>query len=142
MILNLKRGWEVSLNDTILNSLIERIAKIGYEKQIELAFVSVYGNTQTAFFDSLELKNNENAYTIVDIRNDSETKTNTIFANTIRIPLHELRERTNEIPVNKPILVHCAGGYRSAAGSSIIEAQLNGRTEVFDLSETVKTFQK
>jgi hypothetical protein len=38
--------------------------------------------------------------------------------------------------------VHCAGGYRRAAGSSIIKTKLNGTLQVYDLSEAVKQFQK
>ncbi len=127
-------------NDTILKELIERSAKIGYEQQIELAFTVDFGNTEMKFFDSEELRNNEEAFTIIDIRNLSEVKTKPIFSNTLHIPLYELRERTNEIPLHKPIIVHCAGGYRSAAGSSIIKSKLNGTSQVYDLSEAVKTF--
>jgi glyoxylase-like metal-dependent hydrolase (beta-lactamase superfamily II)/rhodanese-related sulfurtransferase len=132
----------IAKNENVLNQLIERSAKIGYEKQISLAFVMDYGDTEMKVFESNEFKNNQDAYTIIDIRNHSEVKTNKIFANAIHIPLHELRERTNEIPMHKPIVVHCAGGYRSAAGSSIIKAKLNGTSKVFDLSEAVKQFQK
>jgi glyoxylase-like metal-dependent hydrolase (beta-lactamase superfamily II)/rhodanese-related sulfurtransferase len=132
----------IAENEIILKQLIERTAKIGYEKQIASAFVMDYGNTTMEIFDSEELKNNEDAFTIIDIRNFSEVKTNKIFANAIHIPLHELRERTNEIPLHKPIVVHCAGGYRSAAGSSIIKSQLNSSLQVYDLSEAVKQFQK
>jgi glyoxylase-like metal-dependent hydrolase (beta-lactamase superfamily II)/rhodanese-related sulfurtransferase len=132
----------IAENDMLLNQLIERTAKIGYEKQIALAFVMDYGNTEMTLFDSDNLKDNEDAFTIVDIRNHSEVKNNKIFANPIHIPLHELRERSNEIPVDKPIVVHCAGGYRSAAGSSIIKSKLNGTLQVYDLSESVKQFQK
>jgi glyoxylase-like metal-dependent hydrolase (beta-lactamase superfamily II)/rhodanese-related sulfurtransferase len=132
----------IAENDMVLNQLIERTAKIGYEKQIVLAFVMDYGNTEMNIFDSDNLIDNEDAFTIVDIRNHSEVKNNKIFANAIHIPLHELRERTNEIPVHKPIVVHCAGGYRSAAGSSIIKSKLNGTLQVYDLSEAVKQFQK
>jgi rhodanese-related sulfurtransferase len=134
--------YMIAENETILNELIERISKIGYEKQILLAFVMDYGNASMELFDSEELKTNQDAYTIIDIRNDSEVKTNKIFANAIHIPLHELRERTNEIPFHKPIVVHCAGGYRSAAGSSIIKSKLNDSYQVYDLSEVVKQFQK
>lgn len=132
----------IAENENLLNQLIERTAKIGYEKQITLAFVMDYGNTTMELFDSEELKTNQNAYTIIDIRNHSEVKTNKIFSNAIHIPLYELRERINEIPVHKPIVVHCAGGYRSAAGSSIIKSKLNGTSQVYDLSEAVKQFQK
>ena len=132
----------IAENETVLNELIERTAKIGYEKQIVLAFVADFGNTEMKPFDSSALQDNEDAYTIIDIRNHSEVKSTKIFANALHIPLHELRERTNEIPLHKPIVVHCAGGYRSAAGSSIIRSKLNGTSQVYDLSEAVKTFQK
>ncbi len=132
----------IAENDMELNLLLERIAKIGYEKQIALAFVMEFGNTEMNLFDSDNLKDNQDAFTIVDIRNHSEVQTNKIFANAIHIPLHELRERTNEIPVHKPIVVHCAGGYRSAAGSSIIKSKLNGTSQVYDLSVAVKHFLK
>ena len=132
----------IAENEAILKELIERTAKIGYEKQILKAFTLDFGNASMEFFDSEELKRNQDAYTIIDIRNDSEVKNNKIFLNAIHIPLHELRERTNEIPLRKPIVVHCAGGYRSAAGSSIIKSKLNSSPQVFDLSEAVKQFQK
>ncbi len=130
----------VAENETVLNELIARIAKIGYEQQIKLAIAGNIGDTVTANFDSTELKENEDAFTIVDIRNPSEIKTKKIFEHTIEIPLYELRERTNEIPLNKPIVVHCEAGFRSAAGSSIIKSKVNGTAQVFDLSEAVKTF--
>ena len=135
-----EKFYLIAENEAMLNELIERTAKIGYEQQIELAFVSSFGNEKTDLFDSYELLINENAFTIVDIRNESEVKVKPIFASSIHIPLYELRERLSEIPTNKPIVVHCAGGYRSAAGASIIQSGLNGNTPVFDLSEDVKTF--
>jgi len=127
-------------NETVLNELIARIAKIGYEGQIKLAIAGDIGNVVTANFDSSELRANEEAFTIVDIRNPSEIKSKKIFEHTIEIPLYELRERTDEIPLNKPIVVHCEAGFRSAAGSSIIKSKVNGTAQVFDLSEAVKTF--
>jgi glyoxylase-like metal-dependent hydrolase (beta-lactamase superfamily II)/rhodanese-related sulfurtransferase len=132
----------IAENGMVLNQLIERTAKIGFEKQIAVAFLMDNGNTEMNLFDSDNLKDNEDGFTIVDIRNHSEVKNNKIFKNAIHIPLHELRERTNEIPFHKPIVVHCAGGYRSAAGSSIIKSKLNGTSQVYDLSEAVKQFQK
>lgn len=132
----------VAENDKILDALIERTASIGYEKQIALAFVSTYGDSEMKVFDAEMLKNNEDAFTIVDIRDDVEVKSRKIFPNAIHIGLHELRARVKEIPVDKPIVVHCAGGYRSAAGSSIIKSGLNGTSKVYDLSDDVKKFIK
>ncbi len=131
----------IAENEAVLDKLIERTAKIGYESQLALAFTVDFGNAETETFKGLDLRGNKDAYTIIDIRNDSEVKDNRIFANAIHIPLHQLRERINEIPLDKPIVVHCAGGYRSAAGSSIIKSKLNDDLPVYDLSEDVKQFQ-
>jgi rhodanese-related sulfurtransferase len=111
----------ISENESILNEIIERIAKIGYENQIALAFVMDYGDTEMNYMNIEYLKTNQDAYTIIDIRNYSEVKANKIFANAIHIPLYELRERTNEIPFLKPIVVHCAGGYRSVIAASLLK---------------------
>ena len=75
----------------------------------------------------------------MDIRNRAEAKT-PVFDNALLIPLPELRERTHEIPTDKPVLIHCAGGYRSAAGTSIVQAALPN-AEVLDLGEAVTEFQ-
>ena len=38
--------------------------------------------------------------------------------------------------------MHSAVGYRNAAGSCIIKSRLNGTSQVYELSEAVKHFQK
>jgi len=131
----------VAENEEILTELIERAAKIGYEQNIAMAFVSSYGNSKIEVFDSTNLSAQIDDYTVVDTRNESEVKTQKIFANSINIPLYELRERINEIPTQKPILIHCAGGYRSAAGTSIVKGILEDRVKVYDLSEEVVKFK-
>ena len=123
-----------------LNNLLERCAAIGYEIYIEEAFVIDYGSMKTEKINLSEFRDNHNRYTIVDVRNPGEVKDEKIFKNSISIPLAEIRNRVNEIPKDKPIVVHCAGGYRSAAASSLIQSQLNGQTKVFDLGESIKEF--
>lgn len=124
-----------------LETLIARIAKIGYEGQIKNAFVakSITGEEMTQL-DVERFRNSIDHFTVIDLRNRSEVKSNIIFANSLNIPLPELRERRNEIPTDKPIVVHCAGGYRSAAGSSILAGQLKKPVLVYDLGEAVTTF--
>lgn len=125
-----------------LEILIFKAAKIGYEQLIKGAVVNPAGMTATGEeFDVEAFKMNPDAYTIVDIRSADEHKNTPIFESSINIPLHELRERANEIPAEKPVLVHCAGGYRSAAGSSIVSSEMNN-TEVLDFSEAIKDFQE
>ena len=122
-----------------LDELIGRTAKIGYETQIKGAFTGLFSAIKEDVLDLEHFTNNQNDYTIIDIRNTVEVKEKKIFSNSIHIPLAELRERTNEIPTNKPILVHCAGGYRSAVGSSIVKNSLT-ENKVYDLSEAVTSF--
>ncbi|WP_288370569.1 MBL fold metallo-hydrolase [uncultured Algoriphagus sp.] len=125
-----------------LEILIFKAAKIRYEQLIKGAVVNPAGMTATGEeFDVEAFKMNPDAYTIVDIRSADEHKNTPIFESSINIPLHELRERANEIPADKPVLVHCAGGYRSAAGSSIVSGEMNN-TEVLDFSEAIKDFQE
>ena len=123
------------------NTLLNRIAKIGYEKQVK-AVVTLSNDDlkKSSDFNISEFKNNKEAFTIVDIRNESEVEEGKIFESALTIPLHQLRENVSEIPTEKPIVVHCAGGYRSAAGSSILETELKNTT-VFDLSDAVTEFQ-
>lgn len=128
-----EKFYLVAENEIILDQLIGRIAKIGYESQIKLAIAGAIGHLVIPNFDSADLKNNEDAFTIVDIRNPSEVKSRNIFDNSIKIPLYELRERANEIPVDKPIIVHCEMGFRSAAGSSIIKSEVDDKTAVYDM---------
>ena len=123
-----------------LQKIIERTAAIGYEGQIEEAFVINYGIRNMEKLDMEKFKDHTEDYTIVDVRNFAEVKEDNVFANSISIPLDEVRERIAEIPKDKPVVVHCAGGYRSAAGSSLIQSKLNGNTKVFDLGEAVKEF--
>ena len=125
-----------------LKNLIERAAAIGYESQINEAFVLDYGSVKEELIDLDDFKENKEKYTIVDVRNTNEVKTDQLFDNSISIPLADLRKKIQEIPTNKPIVVHCAGGYRSAAGSSIIKSSLNGKVQVYDLGEHIKTFNK
>lgn len=131
----------IAENENQLRELISRITKIGYEKFIEQAFVLYHYNATSEQADVKHFSENIGNYTIIDIRNEEEAAEK-IFENSIQIPLHQLRERTNEIPRGKPIMVHCAGGYRSAAGSSIIKNALGENVQVFDLSEAIKTFKE
>jgi hydroxyacylglutathione hydrolase len=123
-----------------LQSALERAAAIGYESSIAAAFVVKDGKQKEAEFDIEQFKKSPDTYTIVDVRNTPEVKDKKIFNNSISIPLAELRERVNEIPTAKPVVVHCAGGYRSAAASSLLHSKLNGKVNVFDLSEVIKQF--
>src|SRR5580698_7300497 len=56
---------------------------------------------------------------LLDIRSPREWATKHI-AGSINIPLNHLQERIAEIPRDRGIAVHCAGGYRSSIAASIL----------------------
>ncbi len=124
-----------------LDRMLKRVAGIGYERQIAAAFVINDGCIKVDKIDLTQFKNNQEEYAIADVRNKSEVNEGKIFDSAITIPLGEIRNRIDEIPTHKPIVVHCAGGYRSAEASSFIRAELGGTINVFDLEEAVKVFQ-
>jgi len=127
-------------NDAALETVIKKTAKIGYERFIKKAFTGDKGDVSMAALDLDRFKADTGRYTIIDIRNPAEVKAHPVFSNAINIPLYELREKADTIPADKPVVIHCAGGYRSAAGSSIVNAVLHGTTPVYDLGEAVNLF--
>ncbi|QJD96080.1 MBL fold metallo-hydrolase [Mucilaginibacter robiniae] len=130
----------VAENEEKLKQLISKTAKIGYEAFIEAAFVVETGDENMPLLNIERFDNATENYTIVDIRNTAEVKAEPVFQNAIHIPLYELRERLGEIPYNKPIVVHCAGGYRSAAGSSIVATAFGSKTAVYDMGDNIKKY--
>lgn len=125
-----------------LQRMLKRAAAIGYETAIAEALVVTGGEVKETKIDLDRFKKHPNEYTIVDVRNTSEIKKGKLFSDSLTIPLAELRNRVNEIPMNKPIIVHCAGGYRSAAASSLLRSLVKGNITVLDLGEAVKDFMK
>ncbi|MBB3124843.1 glyoxylase-like metal-dependent hydrolase (beta-lactamase superfamily II)/rhodanese-related sulfurtransferase [Mesoflavibacter sabulilitoris] len=137
-----KEAFYVVLNSVEdKDEILHRTAKIGYEDQLQgILTLDDSSFESTEKIDLSDFKNNPNQYTIIDIRNKSEVEEGKFFENAISIPLNELRDSENQIPTEKPIVVHCAGGYRSAAGSSII-SNLKNNAKVYDLSEAVSQFK-
>lgn len=137
-----KEAFYVVLNSVEdKDEILHRIAKIGYEDQLQGILTLDDSSLETTEkLDLSDFKNNPNRYTIIDIRNKSEVEEGKFFENAISIPLNELRDSENQIPTDKPIVVHCAGGYRSAAGSSII-SNLKNDAKVYDLSDAVSEFK-
>ena len=119
--------------------ILERIAKIGYEQQIKAVLTLNDNYEKSDNFDFTKFDQNKENFTILDIRNKSEFNENKFFDNAINVPLNELRNSIDKIPTNKPIVIHCAGGYRSAAGYSIVSKEIKN-TPVFDLSEKINNY--
>ncbi|TDQ32665.1 MBL fold metallo-hydrolase [Zeaxanthinibacter enoshimensis] len=120
--------------------LLSRVAKIGYESQVKALVTLGKGELNCERELALDsFISHPEYFTVVDVRNKSEVNEGKIFDHALPIPLHELRNSIEKIPTDKPVIVHCAGGYRSAAGSSILSKELDA--EVYDLSEAVNEFK-
>lgn len=58
---------------------------------------------------------------VVDVRNPGETALGTI-PGALTIPLARLRDRAGELDLGRPVVVYCAGGYRSSVGASLLRS--------------------
>jgi hydroxyacylglutathione hydrolase len=72
----------------------------------------------------------DTALQVIDIRNPGETALGTL-PSARQIPLADLRARASEIESDEPVVVYCAGGYRSSIGASLLRSL--GASDVSDL---------
>lgn len=119
------------------SSVLQRIAKIGYESNVDGVIVGDVGSETAHAIDIDTFLSHAGDYIIVDVRQTYENEKNPLFSHALNIPLNELRDRTADIPTDKPIAVHCAGGYRSMVAESILSSALG--IPVFDIGENVRT---
>ncbi|MDX5443247.1 MAG: MBL fold metallo-hydrolase, partial [Hymenobacteraceae bacterium] len=96
-----EKFYLIAEDEKTLDSVIRKTAKIGYEGNIKGALLAPDNLPETSEETDLQdFKNNPDKYTIVDIPNTAEHKHGKNIEKAIAIPLPELRERLNEIPVD------------------------------------------
>jgi glyoxylase-like metal-dependent hydrolase (beta-lactamase superfamily II)/rhodanese-related sulfurtransferase len=59
---------------------------------------------------------------VIDVRTPREREQKHIEGS-LSIPLNNLLERAHELPRNRALLLHCAGGYRSSIGASLLKKE-------------------
>ena len=93
----------------------------------------------TATFADLAAFRERDADTVVlDVRRNAEWQDGHIDG-ALHIPLHELLDRTGEVPADRRVHVHCAGGFRATIAASILDAAGKDVTAVigaFDEAES------
>jgi len=57
---------------------------------------------------------------LVDVRAPGEREQKRV-AGSVSLPLNHLVERSAELPRDRPLLIHCAGGYRSSIAASLLQ---------------------
>lgn len=75
--------------------------------------------------------------TLVNVCSEDECALNTIEG-AINIPLHELRDRLDEIPAEKPVVVFCAVGLRGYIASRVL---IQRGYRVYNLTGGLKTYE-
>jgi hydroxyacylglutathione hydrolase len=69
-----------------------------------------------------EILSSQDAPCVVDVRTPREREQRFIDSS-VNIPLNRLVESAEQLPRNKPLLVYCAGGYRSSVAASLLERE-------------------
>ena len=120
--------------------VVIRLARIGFDQVVgylrepEGAFLEMVGDmsrasrlTATQLRDALQ---RPQPPLVLDVRNVGERGQGAIEGS-VHIPLAELPRRLAEVPTDRPVVVHCAGGYRSSVAASLLRNA--GHPDVSDL---------
>jgi hydroxyacylglutathione hydrolase len=75
---------------------------------------------------------------IVDVRTPREREQKRI-GGSVSMPLNHLGEHLAELPTDRPVLVYCAGGYRSSIAASLLLRQ--GLTEVSEIAGGIAAWE-
>ncbi len=120
--------------------IVIRLARIGFDKVVgylrdtEAAFLAAPDRVARA--SRVTAKQLDEALcrapspVVVDVRNTGELLSGTI-PGAINIPLAQLPRRLAQVPQDRPVVVHCAGGYRSSVAASLLRKE--GWADVSDL---------
>ncbi|MFH8729132.1 MBL fold metallo-hydrolase [Streptomyces termitum] len=68
---------------------------------------------------------------VVDVRTCGEREANGFIPEALHIPLSELPARAAELPADRPLVLHCAGGHRSSIAASLLRHR--GARDVSDI---------
>ena len=75
---------------------------------------------------------------LVDVRAPGERNQKRV-AGSVGIPLNHLTERLDDLPKDRPLLVYCAGGYRSSIAASLL--QQHGFTRVSEIAGGIAAWE-
>jgi hydroxyacylglutathione hydrolase len=125
-----------------------RLGRIGFDSivgylrdgisALELRTTLMTGTTRVTPAEAAAALASSTPPLIVDVRAPREWQTSHI-AGSVNIPLNHLNERIAEVSSDKPVLVHCAGGYRSSIAAGLL--QLHGRTTLTELSGGITAWE-
>ncbi|HET9343471.1 MAG TPA: MBL fold metallo-hydrolase [Candidatus Eremiobacteraceae bacterium] len=123
-----------------VEGLVRALIRVGLDKVagfVDAGDTSALSAMGTATLDSIDLAAARKRWesgeaVIIDVRNGGEWRHGHI-PGAIHTPASTLGAMLDSVPRDKPLLVHCAGGNRSVAASSVLLA--NGFTRVSDVAD-------
>lgn len=75
---------------------------------------------RSATFAELAAAKPDGDLAVLDVRRGDEWDAGRI-AGALHIPLDQLEDRMDEVPVDRPVWVHCASGFRASIAASLVE---------------------
>ena len=121
------------------DEVMMRLARIGFDSvrghldDPAHSFVELADLVETGArigIEELAAAQDAGVLTLLDVRNPGEVADGAI-PGSVHIPLAELVRRHDEVPSDRPVVVHCASGWRSSVAASALRA--HGHDDVSDL---------
>jgi rhodanese-related sulfurtransferase len=76
---------------------------------------------------------------VIDVRQPPERARKRLDGS-VHIPLGRLSDQLTDLPRDRPVIVHCAGGYRSSIAASLL--QRSGRTAVSEIAGGIGAWEQ
>ncbi|MGW1691793.1 MBL fold metallo-hydrolase [Streptomyces sp. NPDC002399] len=121
--------------------VVTRLARIGFDRALgylrnpEDALKALTGEVAPASrLAAAQLRTalrGENPPLVIDVRTCGERSANGFIEGALHMALSELPERLDEIPADRPLVLHCAGGHRSSIAASLLRRR--GFEDVSDI---------
>lgn len=112
------------------NESITRLGRIGFDhvvgylkdglQSLESAAHSVASTERVSAAFAAELLSSTEPPVLIDVRTPREREQKYI-AGSLAVPLNHLVENFDRLPKERPLLVYCAGGYRSSIAASLLQ---------------------
>lgn len=148
--------FEVKEPLLLINSLsnerepVVRLMRVGFENILgyydeDLTHLANKG-LETASFHNLKAQEvasftNKEVYQVLDVRTPGEFEQGAMDNKHLQhIPLNELKNRIGELDPEIPVLVYCAGGYRSLIAACLLEQK--GFKEIYNLEKGYTEYSK
>ena len=148
LIPDIKQQLLIIADDGREEEVVTRLARVGYDYAIGFlaggfeawknAGKDVDSIVSVSVDDLAGLVEKDSSVLVIDVRKPGEYSGEHI-ADVDNFPLDFINENMSTVPKDRPVFVHCAGGYRSMIYTSILRAR--GYTNLIDVKGGYKTIK-